>query len=140
MTAGPSTARPKGVLRRALAIITALLAVSAILVIVLLDAALDDPRRFDRLEQPASVTYPDESKHYVGLVQRRSLIFGRVTGHDLYAGRFPDMSYGHFVRLDITGEERPDIKDASWDRNGVRVRFTTGHELFVPVRYFMYGR
>jgi len=111
----------------------------ACLGIVLLDGTMDRPHRLNRLEQPPAVTYPDGSRHYIGLVERRSLLFGRVVEHQLYAGRDANMSYGHFVTLDVTGS-RPVLTGASWERDGVRARFTSGHEVFVPARYFMYGR
>ncbi|MFD0853736.1 hypothetical protein ACFQ07_15975, partial [Actinomadura adrarensis] len=110
------------------------------LVIVLLDGSVSRPHRLSRFEQPSTITYPDDSRHYIGLLERRSLVFGRVVEHQLYVGRTPDMSYGHVVELGFTGANRPVLTGASWEQGGVRARFASGHEVFVPARYFLHGR
>ncbi|MGW7344558.1 hypothetical protein [Streptomyces sp. NPDC054854] len=32
------------------------------------------------------------------------------------------------------------IESTTWTESGVRVRFPTGHEIFVPARFFLFGR
>ncbi|MFI9244002.1 hypothetical protein ACIGXF_15730 [Streptomyces sp. NPDC053086] len=54
-------------------------------------------------------------------------------------GPDPGLSYGHRVDVDADlgalGTE-----STTWTRPGVRVRFPTGHETFVPARFFLQGR
>ncbi|TNY35318.1 hypothetical protein [Thermomonospora catenispora] len=83
--------------------------------------------------------YPDDSRHYAVIVQHRSWILGRHREYLLYTGRDPKASYGHTVKVDFTGEA-PELRDATWEQAGVRVRFTSGHEVYVPARYFTGGR
>ncbi|MBE1535836.1 hypothetical protein [Actinomadura algeriensis] len=89
--------------------------------------------------QPASVRYDDGSAHYVGVVERSSLLFGRHRAYDLYTGRDPELGYGHFVRLGFGGGP-PEIQSAHWDETGVQVTFASGHRLFVPARHYVGGR
>jgi hypothetical protein len=109
-------------------------------VVTVLDRSLARTDRFDRNTQPATVWYDDGSTHYVGVVSERSLVFGRVKSHRLYAGRDPGFGYGHFRKLDPDSGPRPVIRDAAWTREGVRVRFTSGHQIFIAARLFTGGR
>ncbi|MEW2556179.1 hypothetical protein AB0957_31205 [Streptomyces zhihengii] len=90
-----------------------------------------------RAEAPASVVYEDGSPHFLGLVHRHTLS-GR---HDyrLVIGRDPGLSYGHWV--DVGAFEAVEgVQSTAWTAEGVRVRFRTGHEVFVPAEYFLHGR
>ncbi|XVQ07934.1 hypothetical protein ACQP1W_35945 [Spirillospora sp. CA-255316] len=141
MTPGPERhgAQPRGASRRA-AIAAALLLAMAILVVGFLDLSLQRTTTLKRLQQPSTIQYPDESRHYIALKEGRSLIFGRVVEHTIFTGRDPSLSYGHFVEIGLPGGDRPVLKDAVWEPGGVRARFASGHELFVHARAFMYGR
>ncbi|GAA4101724.1 hypothetical protein [Actinomadura miaoliensis] len=121
-------------------VLTALLVQGATALVLLLDTRLHRTEKFGRIAQPATVTYEDDRRHYVGVVRERSWIFGRHQAYRLYAGGSPDLGYGHFVRLEFLGVDRPVPAGADWRRDGVRVRFTSGHEVFVPARYFLGGR
>lgn len=86
-----------------------------------------------RNEQPGDVTYTDNSAHHLGLLRKNSLFGGPE--HQLVIGRDPGFGYGHMVSA--PGEE---VAETEWTSDGVRVRFTSGHELFIPARYFTHGR
>ncbi|WP_307787352.1 MULTISPECIES: hypothetical protein [Streptomyces] len=90
-----------------------------------------------RSTAPSSVAYDDESTHYLGLVHKHTLS-GRHT-YGVVIGRDPGLSYGHWVQVspDLGA---PGIKSTTWTKAGVRVRFLTGHEVFVPARFYLYGR
>ncbi|TDE21335.1 hypothetical protein [Actinomadura sp. 6K520] len=140
----PPPARPG----RALASAAGYVAFAVLLVLFVLDTSgwlhrtekLGDVHR-----QPASVSYGDEHgarTHYVGVLHERSFVFGRHRSHQLFAGAEPDFGYGHFIDFDQGAgiDEPPAIKSATWDDRGVRVTFTTGHEVFVPARAFVGSR
>ncbi|HEY8479857.1 MAG TPA: hypothetical protein VIL71_08525 [Spirillospora sp.] len=109
---------------------------------VVFDATLQRTEKVGALErQPATVTYEDDNTHYVGVIRRRSLALGRHGGYALYTGRDPEVRYGHFVRVGLGSDETRLIpRSVGWDRAGVRVVFTSGHELFVPARFYVGGR
>ncbi|GGL18111.1 hypothetical protein Sme01_55500 [Sphaerisporangium melleum] len=87
-----------------------------------------------RGDQPATVAYDDGSPHVLALVRRSSLA---GESHQIVVGRDPGLSYGH--RVDIETSARS-VTAAEWTTAGVRVSFDTGHELFIPARYFTGGR
>ncbi|MBT2213970.1 hypothetical protein [Actinomadura sp. NEAU-AAG7] len=94
-------------------------------------------------EPAASVRQPKAEgsvRYFVTVQDNRSRILHRHRYYDLFVGMIVsgrrDPSYGHWVRLDWGSSERPAIKNAQWDRTGVRVAFTSGHEVFVPARRF----
>ncbi|GGQ29363.1 hypothetical protein [Streptosporangium pseudovulgare] len=87
-----------------------------------------------RSDQPATVTYGDDSKHLLGLV-RRSTLLGET--HLIVVGRDPGFSYGHLVGIETSAGT---VRTTEWTTAGVRVAFDTGHELFIPARYFIGGR
>ncbi|MFJ8769734.1 hypothetical protein [Streptomyces clavifer] len=90
-----------------------------------------------RSSAPSSVAYDDQSPHFLGLVHKHTLS-GRNT-YRLVVGRDSSLSYGHWVDLDaVLGAKG--IRSTTWTESGVRVRFPTDHEIFVPARSFMYGR
>ncbi|WP_329520401.1 hypothetical protein [Spirillospora sp. NBC_01491] len=129
------SARPR---RRTWRIIAPLLLL--LIVLAVLDGRLERREVLERSGQPASVAYSDRSAHFVGVVRTRSWILGRHRKYELYTGRDIALSYGHHVRLDFTGTDRPVVREAAWGSDGVRVHFTSGHEVFVPARYFLNGR
>ncbi|MEU1278151.1 hypothetical protein [Streptomyces sp. NPDC005805] len=90
-----------------------------------------------RNSAPASVAYEDESAHHLGLVHEHTLS-GR-SSYRLVIGRDPGLSYGHWVGVDSTTAAEG-VEATTWTADGVRVRFATGHEVFVPARYFLHGR
>lgn len=112
----------------------------ALLVGALLDLWLVRHEALDLQTQPESVKYEDGSVHYAGVVRRQSRLLGRHKEYRLYTGRDPGMSYGHYVTVGFTGSERPILTVARWERDGVRARFASGHEIFVPARHFIHGR
>ncbi|MFF5970104.1 hypothetical protein ACFY7C_01115 [Streptomyces sp. NPDC012769] len=86
---------------------------------------------------PSAVVYADKSEHFLGIVHKHTLS-GR---HEylLVVGRDPGFSYGHLVHIDpVLATEG--IESTTWTESGVRLRFRTGHELFVPARSFLFGR
>lgn len=90
-----------------------------------------------RSTAPSSLTYPDRSEHYLALV-RSSSLSGSETFR-LFVGRDPGHDYGHWLDIDAyLGREG--VASTEWTLEGVRVRFPTGHEVFVPARAFLYGR
>ncbi|MFF8280979.1 hypothetical protein ACF05T_33805 [Streptomyces lateritius] len=90
-----------------------------------------------RASAPSSVAYEDESPHFLGLVHQYSLS-GRHS-YKMVIGRDAGLSYGHWVDID-TAVGAKGIESTTWTESGVRVRFPTGHEVFVPARFFLYGR
>ncbi len=119
----------------------AVLGVCVTLAIVLADTGLHRFEAVQRMAQPEHVEYPeDTATHYVGIVRKRSRLLGRHQTYEVYTGRSPDLSYGHFVEIAITGVERPVLREADWRPEGVRIRFESGHELFVPAEKFLGGR
>ncbi|MGI5268045.1 hypothetical protein ACQEUU_02705 [Nonomuraea sp. CA-218870] len=92
-----------------------------------------------RSEQPATVTYADDSAHHLGLI-RRDTLFGDPS-HLVVVGRDPGFGHGHWVDLHTSliepGEE---VAGTEWTADGVRLRLTSGHELYVPARHFLGGR
>ncbi|NUW45490.1 hypothetical protein HT134_36025 [Nonomuraea rhodomycinica] len=89
-----------------------------------------------RSDQPATVAYADGSRHLLALVRRSSFV---GESHQIFVGRDPSLSYGHWVDIE-TFAESESVKTTEWTTSGVRVVFDTGHELFVPARYFIGGR
>ncbi|GAA3471309.1 hypothetical protein [Nonomuraea roseola] len=87
-----------------------------------------------RSDQPATVAYVDDSKHLLALV-RQSALLGE--SHQIVVGRDPSSSYGHRVDIETSADS---VKTTEWTTAGVRVLFDTGHELFIPARYFIGGR
>jgi len=126
--------------RRRVPAIAVTLRVLVVAVAALLDRALSRFEQLDRHRQPATITYADGGTHDTGIVRERSLLLGGVKRYSLYTGRSPDFTYGHVVRLSWSGGDRPVLREAIRERDGVRARFTSGHEIFVPSRYFMFGR
>ncbi|MFF6776477.1 hypothetical protein ACFY8W_23370 [Streptomyces sp. NPDC012637] len=90
-----------------------------------------------RSAAPASLVYPDEASHHLALV-RRSTLFGSDTFR-LFVGRQPTPAYGHWLDVDAALGQQG-VESTEWTREGVRVRFPKGHEVFVPARAFLYGR
>jgi hypothetical protein len=92
----------------------------------------------DRADQPPTIRYQDGRAHHLGLYHERTLLFGE--SYHLVIGSDPGLSYGHRVDIDATGAGDFGVRAAEWTAAGVRVRFTTGHELFVPTTMFIGGR
>ncbi|MFG3345683.1 hypothetical protein ACGF1Z_11560 [Streptomyces sp. NPDC048018] len=90
-----------------------------------------------RSAAPSSLIYPDEAPHHLALV-RRSTLSGSETFR-LFVGRQPNPSYGHWIDVDAALGQRG-VESTEWTSEGVRVRFPTGHEVFIPARAFLYGR
>ncbi|GAA3683870.1 hypothetical protein GCM10022224_055580 [Nonomuraea antimicrobica] len=87
--------------------------------------------------QPATVAYDDESSHVVAFIRYHSLL---EDTYRLYAGRDPSLQYGHFIDVGFAGAADQPVISTQWTREGVRVRFGTGHELFIPAAAFVGGR
>ncbi|MFF5446414.1 hypothetical protein [Streptomyces sp. NPDC012888] len=86
---------------------------------------------------PSSVAYEDGSPHFLGLVHIHTLS-GRHS-YRLVVGRDPGLAYGHWLDVDAAPASAG-VESATWTESGVRVRFATGHEVFVPARSFLHGR
>ncbi|MEU9303918.1 hypothetical protein [Streptomyces sp. NPDC048269] len=90
-----------------------------------------------RSSAPSAVVYEDQWPHSLGLVHEHTLS-GRHS-YRMVIGRDSSVSYGHWVEIDpYLGAKG--IESTTWTESGVRVRFPTGHEVFVPARFFQYGR
>ncbi|MFI9561008.1 hypothetical protein [Nonomuraea endophytica] len=87
-----------------------------------------------RSDQPSTVAYADGSKHLLALVRKSALL---RESHQIVVGRDPSHSYGHRVDIETSADS---VKTTEWTTAGVRVLFDTGHELFIPTRYFIGGR
>ncbi|MQY09822.1 hypothetical protein [Actinomadura macrotermitis] len=103
------------------------------------DAQTTDRKLIGKAVQPATIAYPDESVHYAGVFEARTGVFGRHRPYELVVGHDPGLTYGHLVELEVL-DSRPVLAGADWRPEGVRLRFASGHEVFVPARAFMYGR
>ncbi|MFG2873795.1 hypothetical protein ACGFYU_02025 [Streptomyces sp. NPDC048337] len=90
-----------------------------------------------RSSAPSSVAYDDKSPHSLGLVHEHTMS-GRHS-YRMVIGRDAGVSYGHWLDIDPTLGAKG-IESTTWTETGVRVRFPTGHEIFVPARSFLYGR
>ncbi|MGI5224222.1 hypothetical protein [Actinoallomurus sp. CA-142502] len=91
-----------------------------------------------REDQPSTVRYQDGYEHHLGLYRERTLLHG--TSYHLVIGSDPSLSYGHMVDITPTFGGTFAVRTSEWTAAGVRVRFTTGHELFVPASAFIGGR
>ncbi|MEV5828055.1 hypothetical protein AB0L25_21120 [Spirillospora sp. NPDC052242] len=115
------------------------LAFGLLLAVVIVDGPLHRTAEIGEVErQPSSVRYEDGSVHYAAVIEKSSLLFGRHQSYELYTGRDPGLSYGHYVRIDFGG--RPEIESARWDETGVQVTFASRHRVFVPARHYLGGR
>ncbi|WP_229874161.1 hypothetical protein [Streptomyces cirratus] len=90
-----------------------------------------------RSTAPTTIAYSDESAHFLTLVHQHSLS-GRES-YRMVIGRSPGVSYGHWLDVD-TALGAKGIESTTWTESGVRVRFPTRHEVFVPARFFLGGR
>lgn len=90
-----------------------------------------------RSSSPPSVVYDGPLPYFLTLVHRYDLA-GRHS-YRMVIGRSPGASYGHWVDVD-TALGADGIESTTWTDSGVRVRFPTGHEVFVPARSFTGGR
>lgn len=90
-----------------------------------------------RSSAPSSIAYADGSAHFLGLVHTYSPS-GRQS-YRMVVGRDPGLSYGHWLDVDAA-LGRSGIEAVTWTESGVRVRFPSGHEVFVPARSFLGGR
>ncbi|TDC96464.1 hypothetical protein [Actinomadura sp. 7K507] len=138
----PSPPRPRKRRRKAVLCTTGYFALLVLLAAGIIDGSLHRIDEIGKVErQPATVKYEDGGVHYAGVVHKRSRLFGRHRAYELYTGRDPGLGYGYFVRLGFGDPEaRPVIRTAHWDRRGVRVIFTSGHEVFVPAHHYLGGR
>jgi hypothetical protein len=91
-----------------------------------------------REDQPLTVRYQDGRAHHLGLYRERTLLFGE--SYRLVVGSDPRLSYGHWVDINATASGSFGIRATEWTVAGLRIRFTTGHELFVPAALFIGGR
>lgn len=87
--------------------------------------------------QPRSVAYPDDSRHYAGLVREHTL-WGDES-YRLTVGRDPGFSYGHMLAVDPALADSGVVSER-WTGAGLRIGFRSGHTLFVPARQFTHGR
>jgi DUF971 family protein len=91
-----------------------------------------------REDQPPTVRYQDGQVHHLGFYRERTLLHGE--SYRLVVGSDPSLSYGHRVDIGVTAAGSFDVRATEWTAAGVRVRFTTGHEMFVPATSFIGGR
>ncbi|MGK5553839.1 hypothetical protein ACSNOI_19680 [Actinomadura kijaniata] len=104
------------------------------------DGQLRDTAVVSTAYQPAP-TYPDRARYSASVVRVETWLLRRDRPYELWIARGPEPAYGHRVTIGELGYgERPRIASADWRRDGVRVRFTTGHEVGVPADKFLGGR
>lgn len=93
--------------------------------------------------QPAAVRYPDHRQHYVEVVRSRSTwdaLRGEDNTYSVTAGSDPSLSADiHIVTFSATGTDSPRVR-VRWRRDGIHVRFPSGHTVYIPAREFLYGR
>jgi hypothetical protein len=115
----------------------------ALATILILGALVDGELRhttvLGRSTQPATVRYPDQLRYDLAVVKVQTFLIRRDRPYELWTGRGPQPSYGHVHSFQAT-KGSPVIADVHWRPEGVRVRFTSGQELFVPAKSFMGGR
>ncbi|MER5890958.1 hypothetical protein ABT160_44675 [Streptomyces sp. NPDC001941] len=90
-----------------------------------------------RSAAPSSVAYPDGAPYHLALTHRTTLSGGDT--FRLVVGRGPTPAYGHWLDVD-TALGHQGVTATVWTREGVRIRFAEGHELFVPAPSFLGGR
>jgi hypothetical protein len=107
--------------------------------VVAIDGVAQDRDMVNQVRQPATVKYPDGFTHVAALWSVRSFVVKRRRPYELSVGS--NLTYAHRVGLDVSGSGGPPvIASATWDARGVLIRLRSGHEVFVPARYFLYGR
>jgi hypothetical protein len=107
--------------------------------VLALDGLARDRDVVSQVRQSAGVKYPDKAGHVAVLWSVRSFVFKRREPYELLVGTTP--TYGHRLKIDARGTGGPQaIVSTAWDPRGVLVRLRSGHEVFVPARYFLYGR
>ncbi|MEU2830999.1 hypothetical protein ABZ667_20325 [Streptomyces lavendulae] len=90
-----------------------------------------------RSDAPSALVYADRVPHSLALVHSHTPS-GRHS-YKMVIGGENVQTYGHWVDID-TALGKDGIESTTWTQAGVRVRFPTGHEVFVPARFFLYGR
>ncbi|MFI6520819.1 hypothetical protein ACIBF1_35055 [Spirillospora sp. NPDC050679] len=110
--------------------------------IVAVDGNLNDDTTVSRVEQPESNLYPDDGTYSAILRKVNTPLLRRHRPYELWINRSGDPHYGHRVQIDglDPAGDKPRITAADWRREGVRVSFTGGHEVFVPARWYLGGR
>lgn len=86
---------------------------------------------------PSSLVYADESPHFLGLVHYYDL--SGEHSYRMVISRTSGLGYGHWLDVDAAVAVEG-IESTTWTESGVRVRFSTGHEISVPARFFLFGR
>jgi hypothetical protein len=115
------------------------LATAVTLSVLAVDGGAQHRDVVSQVQQPASVKYPDGYSHVAALWSVRSFVFKRRRPYELSVGS--NLTYAHRVGLDVPGSGGPPaIAAATWDARRVLIRLRSGHEVFVPARYFLYGR
>ncbi|MGI5162972.1 hypothetical protein ACQEU3_01280 [Spirillospora sp. CA-253888] len=118
------------------------LGVLATTLIVAVDGTVRDTTTISTAGQPAPSIYPDESTYSARLLEVDTLLLRRHRPYELWITRSGSPHYGHLVQIDgiDLGGGKPRITAAEWRPEGVRVHFASGHQAFVPARWFLGGR
>ncbi|MFC9978043.1 hypothetical protein ACFVH6_44760 [Spirillospora sp. NPDC127200] len=119
----------------ALGVLATALAVAA-------DGVLRDSTTLSTAEQPVPSTYPDGTAYSARLLQVDTLLLRRHRPYELWITRSGNPGYGHRIQIDDIDPDggKPRITAAEWRPEGVRVHFASGHQAFVPARWFLGGR
>ncbi|WP_067488723.1 hypothetical protein [Actinomadura hibisca] len=109
---------------------------------VAVDGAVSDRTTISRSTQPTPDTYTDKATYSAALVEVHTLLLRRHRPYELWITHRESPDYGHRVQLDgiAPGGGKPRITAAEWRPEGVRVHFASGHQTFVPARWFLGGR
>jgi hypothetical protein len=98
------------------------------------------PSEVQRFQQPEAVTYADGRRHIAVLhhIETPGSMLGLSSDHyELLLGSSAD--HGHVVTIEAGGLDPTDL-DVTWEPDGARVTYGSGHELFVPAEAFTFGR
>lgn len=114
-------------------------------VAALVDIELSHHTIGQRDDQPSSVRYPESATtatYHLAVVHRTSWLWRRQLPDEICVSADPGMSYGHCVTLGTSyaGPGALTLKSVEWRVDGVSVRLTPGHELFIPANAYLGGR
>ncbi|MEV6277472.1 hypothetical protein [Nocardia sp. NPDC051832] len=118
------------------------LALMAAGVLALVDTQMIRSQVYESHAQPAGLTYENGlgRNYHVEIAEQHSMVLNRRLPDKIFIGHGPGVTYGHPVYLQSTGTEPFESRAVEWSQDGVRIEFTSGHELFVPASAFTGGR
>lgn len=88
--------------------------------------------------QPSTITYQQDAGAHVAVLRHVHAFVG-VDHYDVVLGRDRGGSYGHLVRLDMTGVD-PTALTVEWTTEGAWLVLRSGHRVLVPADKIVGGR